>query len=68
MKVNKTLTKLNLSCIWNSTIDNKWIEKKVSKGNNEKWTGNKIGNEGACAIGESLMMNSSLTDLNLSWK
>ena len=31
-----------------------------------KWTDNKIGDEGAMKISESLMKNSSLTQLNLS--
>ncbi len=37
--------------------------------NNEKWTDNKIGDEGASAIGESLMINTTLTELYLgsSW-
>ena len=30
-----------------------------------KWTGNKIGYSGAIKIGESLMMNTTLTGLNL---
>ena len=31
-----------------------------------KWTDNKIGDEGAIKISESLMMNTTLTELNLS--
>ena len=30
-----------------------------------KWTGNNIGDEGAAKISESLMINTTLTDLNL---
>ena len=30
-----------------------------------KWTDNYIGTEGAIKIGESLMMNTTLTELNL---
>ena len=33
--------------------------------NNEKWTGNNIGAEGANKISESLKMNTTLTQLNL---
>ena len=32
---------------------------------NEKWTANKIGAEGAAKISESLMTNTTLTELNL---
>ena len=31
----------------------------------KKWTDNEIGDSGAIKIGESLMMNSTLTELNL---
>ena len=31
----------------------------------KKWTGNKIGAEGAIKISESLMKNTTLTELNL---
>ena len=31
-----------------------------------KWTGNDIGAEGAIKISESLMVNTTLTELNLS--
>ena len=31
-----------------------------------KWTGNNIGDEGAVKISESLMTNTTLTELNLS--
>ena len=34
--------------------------------NNENWTDNNIGNEGASKISESLKINTTLTDLNLS--
>ena len=37
----------------------KWSEIK-------EWIGNKIGDEGAKAIGEALMINTSLTSLNLA--
>ena len=38
--------------------------------NNEKWTDNKIGDEGANKISESLMINTTLTQLELwgNWK
>ena len=32
----------------------------------KKWTANNIGDEGAIKISESLMMNTTLTELNLS--
>ena len=31
----------------------------------KKWTGNNIGDSGAIKIGESLMMNTTLTELDL---
>ena len=31
----------------------------------KKWTANNIGNEGASKISESLMINTTLTELNL---
>ena len=34
--------------------------------NNEKWTGNNIGDEGASKISESLKINTTLTQLYLS--
>ena len=34
--------------------------------NNEKWTDNKIGSEGASKISESLKINTTLTQLDLS--
>ena len=34
--------------------------------NNGKWTDNNIGTEGAKTISESLMINTTLTQLNLS--
>ena len=34
--------------------------------NENKWTGNKIGSEGANKISESLMLNTTLTELNLN--
>ena len=37
----------------------------IIKMNNNKWTGNKIGDEGAKKISESLMKNTTLTQLNL---
>ena len=39
---------------WNSKIQN-----------NEKWTDNNIGDEGAAKISESLMINTTLTELYL---
>ena len=33
--------------------------------NNEKWTGNNIGDKGAAKISESLMTNTTLTTLGL---
>jgi len=33
--------------------------------NDDKWTGNGIGDSGASKISESLMMNTTLTELNL---
>ena len=38
--------------------------------NENKWTGNNIGSEGANKISESLMINTTLTQLNLrcNWK
>ncbi len=58
--INTTLTQLDLSSNWNTTIDNK--EHFL---NEKKWTGNKIGLKGAIKISESLMINTSLTKLNL---
>ena len=39
---------------------------KIKIWNNEKWTGNDIGDEGAAKISESLMTNTTLTTLDLS--
>ncbi len=33
--------------------------------NNNKWTANEIGTEGACVLSESLKINTSLTKLEL---
>ncbi len=41
----------------------KWKTKKMK--NNKRWTGNKIGAEGASAISESLNINTTLTKMNL---
>ena len=41
-------------------------EMKFQIWNNEKWTGNNIGDEGAAKISESLMTNTTLTTLDLS--
>ena len=38
-------------------------EKRIKR--NDKWIGNKIGDEGAKTISESLKINTSLTELNL---
>ena len=50
-----------------SNIDNnkqsEWIEMKYKF--NKKWTDNKIGDEGAMKIRESLKSNTTLTSLNL---
>ncbi len=62
MKVNKTLTELNLG-------GDEWEWKgKRERNENEmnKWTGNRIGAEGASKISESLKVNTTLTVLNLS--
>ena len=59
MKINTSLTELNLSC--NETI---WNEKR-KKNENEEWIGNEIGHEGAKAMCESLKISNSLTTLNL---
>ena len=40
-------------------------EMKIKIWNNEKWTGNNFGDEGATKISESLMTNTTLTTLNL---
>ena len=42
------------------------MNKMIIKMNNNKWTGNKIGDEGAKKISESLMINTTLTQLDLS--
>ncbi len=44
-------------------------ENEIEWNENEKykWTGNKIGDEGATKISESLMTNTTLTELNLSY-
>ena len=61
LKINTTLTKLNLCCI---------VIKK--RENNKKewdkilWTDNKIRDSGAKAISESLKINTALTSLDLS--
>ena len=36
------------------------------KSKQKKWTGNKIGDSGASAISESLKINTTLTELDLS--
>ena len=65
LKRNSTLTILDLGgdeneeWIYNENRD-KVIEMKI-----EKWTGSKIGDEGARMISEGLKSNSSLTELNL---
>ena len=41
-------------------------EMKIKIINNEKWTDNNIGDEGASKISESLMTNTTLTELYLS--
>ena len=38
---------------------------KETNETNEKWTGNKIGAEGAKMISEALMKNTALTELHL---
>ena len=47
-----------------------WIRIKTKREGNEneknKWTGNEIGDEGASKISESLKVNTTLTELNLS--
>ena len=53
-KVNKSNNE------WN--VEKKWKSKYK---NNEKWTGNNIGDEGATKISESLMINTTLTTLDL---
>ena len=40
-------------------------EKRIKIMKQWKWTGNKIGDEGAAKISESLMINTTLTKLNL---
>ena len=40
-------------------------EMKFKIWNNEKWTANNIGDEGAAKISESLMTNTTLTTLDL---
>ena len=67
LKINTTLTELNLSC---DEIRNKNEEQKRKKKwriNKKKWwTANQIGAEGASSISESLKINTTLTTLNLS--
>ena len=59
MKINTTLTQLNLSCNWNT---NNWYNEECYK---KKWTDNWIGDKGANMISESLKINSTLTVLDL---
>ena len=61
LKVNTSLTELNLGCdekIRKEKERTKWKEMK-------KWIDNEIGTEGAKTISESLKINTSLTELNL---
>ena len=53
---------INPTMKWN--VEKKWNSKYKRK--QWKWTGNKIGDEGALKISESLMTNTTLTKLNLS--
>ena len=66
--MNTTLTELDLGAV----IGKRRIKCKRMKKQKEKyeimikWTGNKIGESGAIKIGESLMMNTTLTELDLT--
>ena len=62
MKINTTLTELNLDC--DEIRNKKWKTKEKMK-SNKTWTANQIGAEGASAISESLKINTTLTELNL---
>ena len=59
LKVNTSLTALNLACPGGG----KYGKEKGKKG--ESMTGNQIGDEGANAMSEMLKVNTSLTSLNL---
>ena len=80
LKINTTLTKLNLYCdeIWKNEWNNnnemnvkerEWIKIEMII---NIWTDNKVGNEGARMISEALKINTTLTVLNLEsdeiWK
>ena len=59
LKVNTTLTKLNLSC------EKEERKREIFERKEEWMTDNKIGDEGAKALSEMLKVNTTLTSLNL---
>ncbi len=63
LKINTTLTQLNLECNWNNATI-------VKMDSNKEWcflwTGNDIGDEGANKISELLIINTAITQLDLS--
>ena len=64
LKVNTTLTKLNL--YGDEKKKKKQWKREVNENERNKWTGNIIGDEGASKISESLKVNTTLTELSLS--
>ena len=66
--INTTLTQLDLGGNWNTKNCNKECVLAIScvLKNNEKWTANNIGTEGAIKISELLKINTTLTQLDLS--
>ena len=70
LKINTSLTKLNLKSgnpekWWKRMKKDEMGSNKKVKMKNEKWIGNSIGDEGAKSLSESLMINTSLIQLNL---
>ena len=62
MRINTTLTKLDLDCI--DEEEKKWKRAKKKWW----WTANRIGDEGAKAIGEAMKSNTALIELDLRCK
>ena len=61
LKVNTTLTTLDLTSLQQQTMPNNEHNKQATKNK----TANKIGDEGASSLSEALKVNTSLTELDL---